>query len=545
MADQAIRQYKFGAELLVIAPERLTTTRQYVDLLLLPNVDAPVQMSKFGAEILAEAPPQLKVTRQYMDILLLPEGDSPVQMYKFGAEVLTVNPSELAITRQYMDLLIQPQGDTPLRIFKFGAEFICRAGPPLKEPQPLPSVWSIFAHNWSDVFKLSTAYDTNITRSAYSLTEDRVGLRQKPYRMATFQWSALKRSSLDRLNYFLRHASNERGFVPLVCDQVRLDQDVVGGSGQRQLSCNPTNRRFFANQRIAVVVYGEDMVVADVDIYEIEDITINYIETKTDIPSGTTYLANRTVVLPCMDTEVMMKPVISMTSGRTATARLTFKEAAESSALPPVFTGTPEDAPLYQGYPVFHFEPDWQNPPKVSYQREGEIKEQGRGLATFIEGDRYRLVQEFDLGLDRPDFFKFMRFFDSRRGRQQGFWMIDIEEAYEFLAISGVSNTFIDVVPEGDITEFEEDFDYVGIATKDGNFYVRETVTFQDAGTYFRITVTDALPELNVENVIRVTRARLSRFRSDEIEESWTTTEWVNIPVKIIELLDEQDVEMT
>ena len=135
-----------------------------------------------------------------------------------------------------------------------------------------------------------------------------------------------------------------------------------------------------------------------------------------------------------------------------------------------------------------------------------------------------------------------MKFFDSRRGRRGSFWHIDQENIWRVSSISGV---FLEIFEFGDFDAFSEDFDYIGIQTLDNKYYVRKVITIQELANTFRITVDEAWPSLDPSEIWRISRARLSRFVKDTLQENWHTSEYVEIPTEIQEILAESDVEMS
>jgi len=542
MADQPLQIYKAGGEVISDAAERLGITRQTIDVLASQEGEAPIEVYKFGGEILCKVPPRLQITRQTLDVLASQEGEAPIEVYKFGGEFIYKRPSALKITRQSIDVLASAEGESGIRFFKFGAEIVCRASPILDAPQDEPSYWEVFAHNWVDTFELETEYTTDITKSSTKQTEDRRALAGKPYRTAKLKWTSLSRTSLNELLIALRKLSSARMFCPVYSDQIVLTQDAAGPD--TEMYCEPGKMRVFVNQRIAILTLGEDLLPSEtVYLREIKDIENDKIILKTALPF-VTFKAGRTIILPMMDTELILAPKIKYFSDLKAEVELDFQEIIGPSALPPTWTGLPEDAPNYQGYPIFHFEPNWERPPDLTYKREGELQKQGRGFVTFVEGDRYKLIQDAEFLFDRNEFFEYLRFFDSRRGRHRAFWMVDMDHVWQFIAISGVDNKFVDIEVIGDFTHFSENLDYIGIVTEDGSYYIREVVTVQDLTNFYRITVTDAIPEIQEIDVIRVARARLTRFNSDILKETWINNNIITIKTRTTEILSEQEVSM-
>jgi hypothetical protein len=304
--------------------------------------------------------------------------------------------------------------------------------------------------------------------------------------------------------------------------------------------CDPSEARFFVNQRIAVVQLDEGMLPTATQIYEIDEVQADRLLLKS--PLDQTYEPKTSVIFPCMDVEIILAPDIIYTTDQVGNVNLQAHEVTATTALPPVWTGNPEDIQYYDGIPVFSWEPDWSTPPQITWKREGNVLTKGRGTEPYLQGTRYRAMHHYTIREDRDVFWNYLKFFDSRRGRRLSFWHIDQENIWR---VSNINGIFVEIFKFGDFTEFQDDFEYVGIVTKAGEYYVRKVLTIQEVLGVYRLTCDVALPSIAPVDVLRVSRARLSRYMKDVMSELWKGNEFAQIPIDVLELLEENDVEMT
>lgn len=532
--------------MLAESPVRMQVTKQAIEVLgqFASSTDPSIRVYKTGIEVLRESPAKIDVTKQAVEVLGQSSlaGSGPVNIYKMGIEMLIQNLKIVQVTKQALEVMAQNTANSsPVKVFKTGIEVLFRSGPILEAPASLPSYWEVFANNWAQEVSMDTAYDTDISASSTDLTEDRRGLRDRPYRTINFRWTGMTREAVDRLVIFIRKITNNQFFVPLYQDLTEVTQFSESGHTKRTLYCDPTQARFYNNQRIAVVQLSDDLIPTDVQIYEIDEVEIDHIKTKTDLTED--YYPTTSVVFPCMDVEIELDPQITFHSNYTASVTLQADEITGKTALPPTWTGMPEGVQIYNDIPVFSWEPDWTRNVMMQPKREGSRYQMGRGTNVYKKGARYRMLHQYYLGEARENFWPYLKFFDSRRGRKNSFWHIDIEDIWK---VSNINTVFLEIFEYGDFTQFQEDFDYVGIVTKDGQYFVREVVTIQSILEVYRITMDAALPAgITAADVRRVSRARLSRFQKDVLQETWRGNQYASIPVNIFELLEENTVEMT
>lgn len=530
--------------MLAESPIRVAANKQSIEVLAqhAATSDASVLVYKQGIEVLRKTPEKIDVSKQSVEVMSqFSANAAEARLFKFGLELLIKNLTMVDVSKQSVEVLAKfTTNSSPVKVVKMGLEVLFRRSPILVAPAALPSYWDVFTNNWTQDIAMETAYDTDVSRSSDTITEDRRGRRDRPYRTLSFKWTGMSRTDLDRLLIYMRKFTKESSFVPLYQDLTEITQYSESGVGKTTLYCDPSEARMFINQRIAVVQLDEGMLPISTQLYEIASVEVDHLVTKTDLTQD--YYPSSSVIFPCMDHEMELSPEIIFHSDQTADVALQVDETTASTALPPLWTGTPEDIQVYNDIPVFSWEPDWTTPPRIQYKREGSMPSKGRGIEPYTQGARYRAIHHYMLRETRSAFWPYLRFFDSRRGRKRPFWHIDMENIWR---VSNINGVFVEIFEFGDFTEFQEDFDYVGIVTKGGDYYVREVLTIQSVLGVYRLTVDESLPVIDPSDVLRVSRARLSRFQKDVLSESWRGNKYVQIPVDIIELLEENDVEMT
>lgn len=538
------RVYKIGIEALAESPVRLAVTKQSIEILsqFAANSDSDVRIYKVGMELLRKTPPEIGVTKQSVEILGQNVANSAsTQVYKVGVEILFQNKKTIAVTKQSVEMITQNVANAaPVNLFKQGIEVLFKSGPLLTGPASLPSYWDVFANNWAQEISMETAYDTDISKASTTLTEDRRGLRDRPYRMINFRWTGMSRTDIDRLMIFLRKLTSAQFFVPLYQDLTEVTQTSPTGPTAYTIYCDPQKARFFANQRVVTVQLDEGMLPVAAQVHEIDEVQVDRLVMKSLLTQQ--YEPRTTVIFPCMDVEIILEPNVTFITDQVGNVNLQAHEITATTALPPVWTGDPEDVQFYDGIPVFSWEPDWSSPPQITWKREGNILTKGRGVEPYTQGARYRAMHHYMLGETRDTFWDYLKFFDSRRGRRRTFWHVDQENIWR---VSNINGVFVEIFKFGDFTEFQDDFDYVGIVTKSGEYYVRKVETIQEVLGVYRLTCDIALPVIDPSEVLRVSRARLSRYMKDAMTERWKGNEYVQIPIDILELLEENNVEMT
>lgn len=543
----AVRVHRHAVEVLAKTPVRSLVSRQEVEAAFVDDsTGGTVRVHRHSVEALSKTPAIARVSRQEIEGAF--EDDStggPVRVHRHAVEVIAELPARTQLTRQEIEAAFEDVGSgATVRVHRHAIEVLGRAAVPPPEPLTFPTLLDFFLHNWAETLSLETRYITDVTRSPTSLAEERTALLQRPQRQMNVQFLHAEKAEVDRLFTTLRRMTGETLAMPLYQDAVLLDASTVGTA---TLNGNFRYRRYFDGGRIAVFPARPEsksvMAASEIDLYLIDSVDPTQITTTTNLSQ--TYDQGAYIVVPILDLELVLTPGILQLTDDTALVNLTVNEVVGKNALPPSFTGNIPDGWQEQlSLPVLEIEPDWEAGVATSYRRYGQRRTEGRSPVVVPEGTRYVQVQDFNLKLNREDFWRVLQFFDSRRGRMGAFWGID----QEFLwTVTDTDPQFVDVTPFGQFDDFQADFTtHLGIVMNDGTVYIREVNTIQDVLGSWRITIVagNDLPAIDVSQIKRFSRARTMRFDSDALEERWLTTEVATMGFAIVEVLEEKEVDV-
>ncbi len=536
-----VRTTRLAVETLADEGEVMATTRQ--DIQIAADFDAAVEVrvTRQAIECLAPEPLIPAVTRQ--DIQVAAGFDDPVEIRcsRIAIEVLAGPDAQSSVTRQDIQVAASFDNPTEVQVTRQTIECLARqgsAGP--VTPLALMDDAHVFLHNWATKARIRTSFRNNVAPSPASGAESRRGLGVKPYRTMDLEWLVGPGTTLDdleRLEVFLRRMTDQRFQVPIYKDQQELNAAYLSTDDTLVF---PTNKaRFFSGARVAVVQLDNNHQVVSSTFHIISGMTNAQITLAA--PLGVS-VASGSLVFPIMDCEVQLEVKANFSTARVPYVKLTVAEAPGASQLPPLKSDTPSGASLaHDDRPIWFEEPDWSKGIVKGRSRQGRRTSEGRADIVSTEADRSRQTHEFQITGARDDMWNALEFFETRRGRLRSFWHID-QDQYMVPVDIDVTGTFIGVSEIGDIADFTEEFDAVGIIMEDGTYFVREVTNIQDILGVFRITMGTVIDSgLSVSDVVRVARARLVRFKTDEFVETWTHTGYMSSKISIIEVLNEQD----
>jgi hypothetical protein len=423
-------------------------------------------------------------------------------------------------------------------LHRFSLEVLARPFPEAAAKSLPAGVTNMFVHDWATNLNMETTYRTSIAASNDNDSEERRGLLDRPFRTISVVWAGLEKERLGLLLADLRKITDSQWVIPLYQDQVYLDQAYTDGPANYTIYCCPRRRRVHPGGRVVIVTFDANYYPTNV-AYKIVSQKLNdRIVLTSNV--GFNLAVGRTLILPCLDVEYVLDPSITYASDQRATVSLEFQEIIGPSALPPSWSGLPDGFNTYDGLPIFDPDYDWSTSRTVRYARPGSQVAQGRGIVTHLRGDHARLITGWNIATERERAWEIINFFDSRMGRLIPFWCIDPETIW---TASGLATGYVDIEPLGDSTDFQADFDYVGLRMKDGTKVVRPVSGFVITGGYWRVQVSPSFPSgLSVSNVLGVARARKSRFDKDVLSEDWATDDWASFQLDTIELLDDGEV---
>jgi len=502
-----------------------------------------VQCSRMTVEVLAQEPDVASTTRVDVQVGALSDDDTgEVQCSRMAVEVLGAPLAEAAATRVDVQVGALSDDDTgEVQCSRMSIECLARqgsAGP--VTPLALVDDAHIFLHNWATKAEMRTSFRNSVKPSPDSGAESRRGLSVKPLRSMKLEWQVgddLTLEDLERVEVFLRRMTDQRFQVPIYMDQHELAASYSSSDSTIYL---PTREaRFFTGARIGIVQLDFCNQPVSFSFHTISDMTNSQLD--LDATLGVDVAAG-SLVFPIMDCEVALDVDANYSTARVSTVKVTVVEAPGASQLPPLKSDTPTGAELaHDGRPIWFEEPDWTSGVIKGRDRQGRRNRQGRADFVNLEGDRSRQTHRFTISGNRTEMWNALEFFETRRGRLRSFWHIDQDQYLEALAIDA-AGTDVSIRAIGDLSDMQEEFDALGLVMEDGTQYVRDVSIIQEILTTFTIALNTNLPAgLDVNDVVRVARARLVRFTSDEFRETWTHTGLMTSSISVIEVLNESD----
>jgi len=543
-------------------------TRQAVDII--TESTQPVAAGRVDAEVSTLATEassgRVRVTRQAVEVIS--KFVSQAEVSRLDTEVSTLateaSNGRVLITRQAIELvarnaavvsasridsevttLATENAGGDVRITRQAFETIARRGATsILEPLSLGDDNEIFMHDWADACILRSSYLTDSSISPSTGAESRRGLSIKPERVMEIVWRQSDQefdefdfTRLDRLYVFLRRMTNQRVAVPLYPDLRELNQAYL--STDDTIFIDTTIGRWFVGGRVVIVQHDYAWHYASHSFHIIADIQSDRL--VFDAPLGIDVLELSQVV-PMIDCEITLDVEWVQRHGCIAEVKLEVAEISGTSQLPPTKADTPTGAPTHAGIPILDLDPDWTEGVKMGRSRQGSEFRSGRARSVTVYAERSRQTHELAWVNKREEFWRLVEHFDTRRGRLRSFWHIDKEQIWNCVQ---VDPSFVAVEPKGDFDDFKEELEggYVGIELLDGTKYVRDAVTVQSIATTYRISVDPVLPSgILATDVVRVARARVTRFDTDEMEERWTHAGLSASKLPLIEALEEKVV---
>lgn len=463
------------------------------------------------------------------------------QVTNFHAEVIgdfIVRPIQ-RVTRQVFEVL----GAHPARVqlTRFAIEVLYDALGVRVTPHSLPSVLAnIFSHNWDAQAKLESAYNTAITFASGSLSEERRGLIDRPYRTLFVRFMGFDKFELNRLSMTAMRLCQQRFTpIPLFTDFSK----VTAQSSGTTIYCDTTYRRFFLNARVMIHSWDAHRRPTAVEYGQIQTFDATSITLQAPLV-GTFPAGSR--VYPCIEAELALEPVdLNLISDECLDMAMTIKETVGSAALPSTIDGfaNPPGFQTWNGRPIFDVPSDWSANLRSGIRREGEKNQVGRAEIVRADGPRAQFMHEMRLTLlTRAKFWKVLQFFDSRMGRLRSFYMVD--PAAKFQANS-ILTTNVRIKASGNIEDLQDFMSHVAIVMRDGTIYVRDVTSVTlDSGEWV-IAFGSVIPVVDITQVRKVTQAYLVRLRDDAMAEQWTTDEVCEVSLWGVEVLAEADQELT
>jgi|GEM_PF-6935214 len=417
-----------------------------------------------------------------------------------------------------------------IRVAQFTIQVLKRAEDILRAYISKPS-WQdqLLPHDWVQSFSIETAYHTDVTIAKDKQTEERRALFGRPTRTLKVNWTSIPTEDLEKMLHLMRYMNEERFLVPIYSDINFNSEDYDnGGATPLVVAVETKNCRYFINGYVCVEKEGE------LAFRRLTGFTKDGIKIDSALPwSGD---AGTLKICPCITAEQLLDSDMNLITDEVSQISITLKEAISKYALPPAWTGLPLGWNTFEDLPIIDpfYLHNWVGTLKIQDQRAGIQSASGRGIYTETWGDAPKRITSINLLQDREEGYKFLKLFDSRRGRLLPLWVIDAQGGWR---VKAIGSGYIDVYSRGS-TSYLNEVKYIGITKEDGSSEVREvgSVTVHDGDWRFNLTSSFTF---SADEVIHCARARKSRFFKDALEQEYVTDNVIRTQASFIELLKE------
>lgn len=392
-----------------------------------------------------------------------------------------------------------------------------------------------FLHNWLNGALVESRWMTDVTR-ATTLTEERRSLLDRPHRDIEVFLVGLDKQETFNLQNVLQKITGERTMWPLYTDFTRGTQPITADT----ITCDTTYRRFFNGGRVAIVEFG-----ANRSISQIEYATIDYVQDDKIVLTEDTTLDFNGVqrVYPIFYAEITRDTEIEFLTPDLARAIVSLREIDGPSALGRTAFESPTAYPVDSatGKPIFVIEERWANNIRKRLIRAGQDFNSGRAKIVHTAGDRFSVGYTVDLyGFDRQQCWDFIQHFDNVKGRYKPFYYAMPELQLEFqLAGPG----FVTATAYGTSADYSS-HTHVILKLKDGTTHVRPIENLIVAVGDVSITWTEDIPGLSNADIASAHFGIEARFSQDFIREQWETDDSIDLQFGIEELQRETDVSV-
>lgn len=395
-------------------------------------------------------------------------------------------------------------------------------------------MFDFFHTNWASQQIIERVWPTDVSASFRTDAEDRRALTTKPRRVISMEWVGLTANLSSRILFQLARSQTISVEIPLYPDHA----EVTGVAGA-VVTCDTTDRRFFAGKKIVIV----DSTAGTVERGVILSLTPTDI-TLTAVLTGTYGLGSQ--IFPIIDAQPKLLHEGVYRHDQLIQLEATFKEQLGPTALPslvPVFGDDPLGFPSFQGLPILDMENNWRFTPTFVISRTGTDVVAGKGNTVSLGGLRPIFSYKLEFSpLTRAETLSLLEFFDSRRGRCLPFWLIPPQTA--FTPVTGAGPDIV-VEPLENILDISDFMTWFAVIEKDGTIHIRDLSSVSTGGGGWILDPFTALPAIPLADIARVTMAHKVRFSSDSMEERWRHGSLSVIRAGVTELTNEKTVEVT
>lgn len=477
---------------------------------------------------MSDAPRQHpRVTRLSTEVMSGAPRQHP-RVSRISVEVMADAPSRIRTTRVSTEVLGEPRHHP--RITRMAVEVMAPPWPSI-QALPIDPLQDFFVHNWVDAISIETYAPSALSASSETLAEARMGHLDKPYRVVKCRWVGLGQAVTQKLWGRLLYIGDHTIEAPLYCDYT-----IAGAScTTRILYGDFSSRRFHNGGKVAVYYADETVQVAIMVSASANTLILSGLDDLDVAPS------EGDVLVPVLDVWPNLKETMALRTDRVGDLSVAFSELPGPSSLPYSAQGSPEGFDLHAGLPIIDLNYNWVVVPSQGFARSGIKAKVGKAEHLFLHGPS----PQIKLGASRQlhthaDAWKWINFFDSRKGRTIPFWAILPIDLWVFGTAVGL---VIKVEASGKVEHTNNYLSHVAIYDASGFVEILEvdevTEDAPDGPTWTISLVTPITASPPVTDIKWCIKARTAK---DSYTEHWVTNEVATIAVDVTEVLNEEEV---
>lgn len=415
---------------------------------------------------------------------------------------------------------------------------------PLTAKNTAPSshnvVWEplyLFRAQWKDGVSIRSSFETTV-KEAQSGAEQRVGLRNAPFRTSKVTLCGLSLEDTAKLRILATRRGKARSLFPLHSDvsPVLSDSPVTGAT----IPCSTLYRRFFPGKRIAVLHAGNS-TCPSFEIGEVESLTSNSItltqEVTTSVPVGS-------LVFPLMETDLHPKQTGKLITNHVTSMSLESREYIGRTQLPASIEANtiPSGFSTFDGLPVLVGRENWVNDISCQLVRGGDSTPSG--LTSLFDPTGTHPYMSFDLEFTsdrRQRAWEILQLFESRRGRLYPFWLVSPCDDISLHSVLTTSSIKVNAI--GELIDWDH-YSTIAVKMTNGDVHLRHIDTVTRTDGLDTLTLTESIPGLTTSGVSELSLVFRVRFDKDELEEKWITTECMKCALPVKEVEKEQSISI-
>lgn len=387
-----------------------------------------------------------------------------------------------------------------------------------------------FVADWASPPKPSTSWMTDVT-VVENLFEHRRQLVDRPFRSLAFNALALRNLDAAEMVLALRDAATGAFKIPLWNDWTVLTSPANAMSTSLQVETT-TYRRFFAGQRVAVVSPVASSRNRWSVVYAvIATVSATAIGLTAALGAGAS-VGSR--VYPAMDCDISLTGSTTVITDTVAKTKMLARETVGPTAIPALIGAgvNPSGETVFDGYPVMNFARDWTKEVQAGIIRSGSIAALGRSQIATIYGPRPQYsARATYMGIKRPDAWRILTFFDSRRGRTYPFWYTSPTADFH---VKSVNTGYIVIDGATSVADVAK-HTHIALCHRNGSIEIARITGAVTSGSDTRVNLAST-PATPLQSIKRGSWAYFARFDTDAIDEEWTTDEVAKFDLPIVEI---------